>query len=1547
VANPFARLSLKSLFGDRGLRSRERSRTTSKRRSAPPFARKVLFQELEQRVLLSADVSPWTVDPTAAGSASDAGVQTVAAAEVLVIGAAAPAQITVDMGALSAQTSADLAASAELIGSGSDGFEPIVSLGNPADSPDAQMDSAAGLDVGPMALSGSGIEFGALAATVTGTADNLTVTGTTGADVIRLRAGPAAGQLTFSSDNGSFANLTIAAPNGSLTVNAGSGDDIIIVDDLGPGFVPGLVGSGAPQLLLSFGLGNDTLSVGRGGAGQATLTNTSVTLGTQVVQLTDVPEQAAVAAASLNAATFSGATALVQGVPTWISQGPGPLNDGQVTGIVGRPVTGAIQAIAVPDNNNILVGTVGGGVWRISRALESTINFATAESTLDAADTAALTTFAASLAGRPGVTIELGGHTDSTGTDASNIILSRQRAESAKALLVSLGIAPERIAVIAYGESVPIGDNATLAGQAQNRRVEVNTYSAAPLTDHMPSLSITALAVDPSNPNIIYAGTGSASSSSFSGRAAVAMGVLKSTDGGQTWTLVGRSQFLGSTIKAVEVTAGGVLMVTTDGTGVGGGGLFRSTNGGASFSDLRFDSLGKLTDTIDNDGDGTVDEADEAFPAGAVTDLILDPVNLLRMFAGVAGKGVYISDDAGQSWSPVNNNISRLATASRVQLAISATADASTGNRPVYAAVIGSISDQTTLPIAVGANSFRVAAGTLLQAGDTVRISDGVNPDQLFTINSITNQADGSRQVNVGGQITARAAGATLAVGGQRLSGVFRSADNGATWTAMALPGTVESTGFFGIHVGRQGTNHFSMVADPANAQVVYIGGDRQPGGGGGEPNFPNTLGASNFTGRLFRGDASKSLATQWLAITDNKTADPDGAGPLVGSAPHADSRAMVFVGGHILESDDGGLYRLLNPGQPDQSWQSLNAGLSLTEFYSVAYDTVNNRIIGGTQDIGVAVQPTSGSAAWSTVRQGDGAYVQTAGATVYYSSQKFGSFAFAAPLAAPVAVNASSFLVPAGTPMQVGDRVTLPNEQFRYLISAVTPVGGNLRISIGTNQLGSAYAAGTLAEVRPQLRVAGTNGGNLFNDLAGTVFDPTVQFVQPFAVNQVNPNALLVGTNWIYESVDNGRNLTLLNGNPVAVPPTPNNFQPPQAANVGQVKALLYGGRQPDGLGGFQNHADFILVGTNPAASPAPIAANAHGLWIRQPGAGVNAPLRAVTSFTNAAGAAVVAVAANPDDWRQIYALDAQGRVWFSGDGAQADLGTWNWSQLTANLLALPGAKTLQRIAVEQVGATRVVVVGGEGGVFRRVANGNWVEYGAGIPNAMVTTVDRITGADDVALVGTLGRGAWVLPNASQTLSQPAVLTLRGTGGNDVIQLERNAAQPALLDVFQYLDGQAKPANASLSVPLASIESIVVDGLGGNDRIVVDTVRGAIGVAGGITVAGGLGTDQIELRRTPAAGSWSPTTTASSPAQPPARGRTRSPSSTPWASRACSRSAGPASKPRPRQSPSPRPSRRSQRVCMTWRRRCRTGSDKCSVVSTSPVWTASRWPGH
>ena len=69
-----------------------------------------------------------------------------------------------------------------------------------------------------------------------------------------------------------------------------------------------------------------------------------------------------------------------------------------------------------------------------------------------------------------------------------------------------------------------------------------------------------------------------------------------------------------------------------------------------------------------------------------------------------------------------------------------------------------------------------------------------------------------------------------------QLSGVFRSANGGGNWTPMALPGTTENVKgmptFFGIHPGQQGDIHLSLAADPTDPNIVYIGGDRQPGGG-------------------------------------------------------------------------------------------------------------------------------------------------------------------------------------------------------------------------------------------------------------------------------------------------------------------------------------------------------------------------------------------------------------------------------------------------------------------------------------------------------------------------------------------------------------------------------------------------------------------------------------------------------------------------------------------------------------------------------------------
>lgn len=70
-------------------------------------------------------------------------------------------------------------------------------------------------------------------------------------------------------------------------------------------------------------------------------------------------------------------------------------------------------------------------------------------------------------------TITIAGHTDSKGSDAYNMKLSRDRANSVRNYLVNRGVASNRINVVAYGESRPVADNSSEYGRQQNRRVEL------------------------------------------------------------------------------------------------------------------------------------------------------------------------------------------------------------------------------------------------------------------------------------------------------------------------------------------------------------------------------------------------------------------------------------------------------------------------------------------------------------------------------------------------------------------------------------------------------------------------------------------------------------------------------------------------------------------------------------------------------------------------------------------------------------------------------------------------------------------------------------------------------------------------------------------------------------------------------------------------------------------------------------------------------------------------------------------------------------------
>ncbi len=69
------------------------------------------------------------------------------------------------------------------------------------------------------------------------------------------------------------------------------------------------------------------------------------------------------------------------------------------------------------------------------------------------------------------VYLEIQGHTDSRGSDATNQKLGEQRAEAVRLFMNQHGVPLNRMSTISYGKKDPVTDNKTRANRAQNRRV--------------------------------------------------------------------------------------------------------------------------------------------------------------------------------------------------------------------------------------------------------------------------------------------------------------------------------------------------------------------------------------------------------------------------------------------------------------------------------------------------------------------------------------------------------------------------------------------------------------------------------------------------------------------------------------------------------------------------------------------------------------------------------------------------------------------------------------------------------------------------------------------------------------------------------------------------------------------------------------------------------------------------------------------------------------------------------------------------------------------
>ena len=162
-----------------------------------------------------------------------------------------------------------------------------------------------------------------------------------------------------------------------------------------------------------------------------------------------------------------------------------------------------------------------------------------------------------------------------------------------------------------------------------------------PLTDHLPNLNVSALAMAESNPDIMYMGTGEGFNNLDAGGG---VGIFKTTDRGNSWTQLASTgsgsddgwRFVNRI--AIDPNDPDVVVVATN------GGIYRTADGGDSF-DLVYDS-----------GDHRVQ------------DLQARPDNFDVQFAGVNAETVLRSTDGGLTWSESLNNV--VTGLGRIELAI-------------------------------------------------------------------------------------------------------------------------------------------------------------------------------------------------------------------------------------------------------------------------------------------------------------------------------------------------------------------------------------------------------------------------------------------------------------------------------------------------------------------------------------------------------------------------------------------------------------------------------------------------------------------------------------------------------------------------------------------------------------------------------------------------------------------------------------------------------------------------------------------------------------
>lgn len=393
-------------------------------------------------------------------------------------------------------------------------------------------------------------------------------------------------------------------------------------------------------------------------------------------------------------------------------------------------------------------------------------------------------------------------------------------------------------------------DGTFILGAAQGGiwTFDQNTGVWTDRTDNLPSLATGALAVAPSNDLVVYDGTGEGA---LSGDSYFGNGILKSTDGGMTWSHVSGDFFVGVSVARLAVDPNNANHLYAA--------VLRGRGGSRRVSPPVHSTYG-IWESKDGGVTWALLMASPGTSLGA-TDIRLDPQAPKDLYSSFWGDKIYKSTDGGATWKPIMNGLPANANfmagppgPTRFSLGLSHPASAPMAT--LYAGFDWTDTSGVYHPGRLFKSTDEGASWSQLPTGtgpfdtildycttqcfyDNVVEPDPTNPNVVFVAGSF-----GYNMPTPSG-------------------GIFRSDDGGMTWKNLG----------WDLH-----PDFHALAFDPNNSAQVLIGND----GGvwfspdrGGRPNASDPLSSADFQNYDLNGDPGLGggpVITQFNSIATNPT---------------------------------------------------------------------------------------------------------------------------------------------------------------------------------------------------------------------------------------------------------------------------------------------------------------------------------------------------------------------------------------------------------------------------------------------------------------------------------------------------------------------------------------------------------------------------------------------------------------------------------------------------------------------------------------------------